>query len=71
MFRSRLHIIEMREKFEECGHTLSLFIELCTSNVELTERSKLALTEYGKSRMEVFEDAEEMLRDYETDTAPS
>ena len=71
MLRLKNQTIDIREKFEECGHTLSLFIDLCTSNIELTERSKLALTEYGKSRMEVFEDMEEMLRDYETDTAPS
>lgn len=54
MFKSKKHTTEMREKFEECGHTLALLIDLCTSDVELTERSKLALTEYGKNRMEVF-----------------
>ena len=70
MFRSKEHTLEMREKFEECGHTLSLLIDLCTSDVKLTER-RLALTEYGKNRMEVFEDAEEMLRDYDVETAPS
>ena len=60
---------ELREKFEECGHTLSLLIDLCTSDVQLTERSKLALSEYGRNRMDLFEVAEGMLRDY--DTAPN
>lgn len=56
------HTTEVREKIEECGHSLSLFIDLCTSDVQLNQRSKLALSEYGRNRMEAFEDAENLLR---------
>ncbi|KAB2518416.1 hypothetical protein BJN42_26570 [Pseudomonas koreensis] len=56
------HTLELREKIEECGHSLSLFIDLCTSDVQLNQRSKLALSEYGRNRMEAFEDAENLLR---------
>lgn len=64
MSRNNEHSIHMRETFEECGHTLSLLIDLCTSDVQLTQRSKLALTAYGRDRMKSFENAEGMLRDY-------
>ncbi|MFJ2486770.1 hypothetical protein [Pseudomonas sp. NPDC087639] len=61
--------IELREKIEECGHSLSLFIELCTADVQLNQRSKLALSEYGKNCMEAFEVAENLLRSkYEAQT---
>lgn len=62
------HTTEIREKFEECGHSLSLFIDLCTADVQLNQRSKLALSEYGKSRMEAFEDAENLLRSQAQET---
>lgn len=71
MPRSKKTVFEMREHFEECGHFLSLLIDLCTSDVTLTQRSKLALTECSKSKMDIFEHAEGMLRDYDADTAPS
>ncbi|CAI8701609.1 hypothetical protein F638_1020 [Pseudomonas sp. LAIL14HWK12:I2] len=54
--------MEVREKFEECGHSFSLFVELCTSDITLNKRSKLALFEYGKSRMQAYENAESLLR---------
>jgi hypothetical protein len=58
----RKNAMEIREAFEEAGHSLSLFIDLCTSNVQLTQRSKLALSAYGKTCMKSFEDAESGLR---------
>lgn len=57
------HTLELREKIEECGHSLSLFIDLCTIDVQLNQRSKLALMEYGKTCMETFEEAESLLND--------
>lgn len=57
------HPLELREKIEECGHSLSLFIDLCTIDVQLNQRSKLALMEYGITCMETFEEAESLLND--------
>jgi hypothetical protein len=54
-------VLEIREKFEECGHALSLFIDLSTSDIAFTERSKLALIEYGIQQMQVFETTERQL----------
>lgn len=71
MCSTKKHAMEMRDQFEECGHSFALLVDLCTSDVQLTERSKLALTEYGKSSLNRFEHAEAMLRNYETDAAPS
>lgn len=56
------HTVEIREIIEECGHSLSLFIDLCTSDIQLNQRSKLALSEFGRNRMAVFENAESLLR---------
>jgi hypothetical protein len=53
--------LEIREAFEEAGHTLSLFIDLLTSDIQLTERSRLALASYGRASMEAFERAESQL----------
>jgi hypothetical protein len=71
MCKSKIQAVEIRDEFQECGHSLSLLIDLCTSDVQLTERSKLALTQYGKHSLDRFEHAEAMLRDYEIGTAPN
>lgn len=71
MCSSKNHAIEIRDELEECGHSLALLVDLCTSDVQLTERSKLALTQYGKNSLDRFAHAEAMLRDYETDKTPS
>ncbi|PHH41935.1 hypothetical protein [Pseudomonas putida] len=54
--------LEIREAFEEAGNALSLFIDLCTSDIQLTQRSILALSAYGRTCMNTFEDAERWLR---------
>lgn len=55
--------MEIREAFEEAGHALSLFVDLCTSDVQLTQRSKLALSDYGETCLKTFENAESLLLD--------
>ena len=54
--------LEIREAFEEAGNALSLFIDLCTSDVQLTQRSILALSAYGRTCMNTYEEAESWLR---------
>jgi len=71
MCRSKKHATEMRDEFEECGHSLALLIDLFTSDVQLTERGRLALSAYGKESMDRFEHAEELLRNYEAETVTS
>lgn len=56
MSLTKADFFEMREHLEECGDTLSLLIDLCTSDVQLTQRSKAALG------MKIFENADRMLR---------
>lgn len=62
MSLTKADFFEMREHLEECGDTLSLLIDLCTSDVQLTQRSKAALVEYGQYSMKIFENADRMLR---------
>lgn len=64
MSMTKADFFEMRKQLEECGHTLSLLIDLCTSDVELTQRSKAALVEYGQYSMKIFENADRMLRNH-------
>ncbi|MBP4002459.1 hypothetical protein [Pseudomonas koreensis] len=66
MSKTKSQTIEIREKCEESRHTLSLFIDICTSNIELCESSKLALSEYGKNKLEELERVEAMLCAYDT-----
>lgn len=61
---TKADFFEMREQLEECGNTLSLLIDLCTSDVQLTQRSKSALVEYGQYSMKIFENADRMLRNH-------
>lgn len=63
--------LTVREEFEECGHSFALLVALLTTDLDLPQRAKLALLEYGMAQLNRFEQAEEMLRDYLEDTAPS
>lgn len=71
MNRSKLSTFEIREEFEECGHSFALVIELLTAELHLSNRAKLALIEYGNTQLDRFEKAEAKLRDYVEDTTPS
>ena len=63
--------LTVREEFEECGHSFALFVALLTTDLDLPQRAKLALLEYGMTQLNRFEQAEEMLCNYVEDTAPS
>lgn len=63
--------LEIRDEFEECGHSFALVIELLTAELHLSNRARLALIEYGNVQMDRFEKAEAKLRDYVEDTTPN
>ena len=64
-------MLEIRDEFEECGHSFALVIELLTAELHLSNRARLALIEYGNVQMDRFEKAEAKLRDYVEDTTPN
>lgn len=63
--------LNIREEFEECGHSFALVIELLTAELHLSNRAKLALIEYGNAQLDRFEKAEIKLRDYMEDATPN
>lgn len=71
VLNAQTSVTAMRDEFEECGHSFALLIALLTADLQLTQRAKHALFEYGVAQLNRFEQAEEMLRDYVEDTAPS
>ena len=71
MKNSTLCALKIREEFEECGNSFALVIELLTAELQLTNRAKLALIEYGHAQLDRFEKVESTLRDYVEDTTPS
>lgn len=68
---SKYCTLNIREEFEECGHSFALVIELLTAELHLSNRAKLALIEYGTAQLERYERAEARLSDYVEDVTPS
>lgn len=64
-------IMKMRDQFEECGDSFALLIALLTTDLQLTQRARLALIDYGAAQLKYFEQAETMLRNYVEETTPS
>lgn len=64
-------VMKMRDQFEECGDSLALLVALLTTDLQLTQRARLALIDYGVARLKCFEQAEAMLRSYVEETTPS
>ncbi|WP_338573771.1 hypothetical protein V6L78_01900 [Pseudomonas canadensis] len=64
-------IMKMRDQFEECGDSFALLVALLTTDLQLTQRARLALIDYGVAQLNGFEKAEEMLRNYVEETTPS
>lgn len=71
MKNSKPCALKIREEFEECGNSFALVIELLTAELQLTNRAKLALIEYGLIHLSRFEKVESTLRDYVEDATPS
>lgn len=71
MKNSKPCALKIREEFEECGNSFALVIELLTAELQLTNRAKLALIEYGLMQLSRFEKVESTLRDYVEDATPS
>lgn len=68
---SKVCTLQLREEFEECGHSFALLIDVLTADMRLTPRAKLALLEYGITQLNRFEKAEERLRNYVEEAMPS
>jgi hypothetical protein len=64
-------VMKMRDQFEECGDSFALLVALLTTDLQLTQRARLALIDYGVARLKCFEQAEAMLRNYVEETTPS
>lgn len=64
-------IMKMRDQFEECGDSFALLVALLTTDLQLTQRARLALIDYGVAQLNGFEQAEAMLRNYVEETTPS
>lgn len=71
MLNSKVCTLKLREEFEECGHSFALLVGLLSSDLQLTQRAKFGLLEYGIAQLERFEKAEAGLRSYVEETAPS
>ncbi|WP_124425196.1 hypothetical protein [Pseudomonas orientalis] len=61
----------LRDEFEECGHSFALLVYLLGGDLQLPQRARLALLEYGVAQLDRFERAEARLRDYVEDATPS
>ncbi len=68
---SKACALTIRDEFEECGSSFELVIELLTAELQLTNRAKLALIEYGSVQLDQFEKVEASLNDYVEDTTPN
>lgn len=64
-------IMKMRDQFEECGDSFALLVALLTTDLQLPQRARLALIDYGVAQLNGFEQAEGMLRNYVEETTPS
>lgn len=64
-------IMKMRDQFEECGDSFALLVALLTTDLQLPQRAKLALIDYGVAQLNGVEQAEEILRNYVEETTPS
>lgn len=62
---------ELRGEVEECGNTFALFVDISTSGLNLSERGRLALTEYGRNSQARYDNIEAQLRTYEPNIPPS
>lgn len=71
MKKSKVCALKIRDEFEECGNSFALVIELLTAELQLTNRAKLALIEYGLIQLDRFEKVEASLRDYVEDATPN
>lgn len=71
VLNAQANVMTLRDEFEECGHTLALLIDLLNTDLDLTQRARLALMGYGLAQLNRFERAEAMLRDYVEDTVPN
>ena len=47
MLNSNVCTSKLREELEECGHRFALLVYLLGSSLQLPQRAKLALFEYG------------------------
>ena len=64
-------VMKMRDQFEQFGDSFALLVDLLTTDLQLTQRARLALIDYGVAQLNGFEQAEEMLRTYVKETTPS
>lgn len=71
MLNAQDRVMKMRDQFEECGDSFALLVALLTTDLQLTQRARLALIDYGVARLKCFEQAEAMLRNYVEETTPS
>jgi hypothetical protein len=62
---------ELRSEVEECGNTLALFVDIFTSELSLSDRGRLALSEYGRNSQARYEGIEAVLKTYEPYIPPS
>lgn len=71
VLNSKVCTSKLREEFEECGHSFALLVYLLGGDLQLPQRAKLALFEYGVAQLDRFEQAEARLRDYVEEAMPN
>uniref|UniRef100_A0A6H1ZGA8 Uncharacterized protein n=1 Tax=viral metagenome TaxID=1070528 RepID=A0A6H1ZGA8_9ZZZZ len=62
---------DLREEFEECGHSLSLVVDIATSDIKLSDGGKVGLVELGLTSVRRFKAAVAKLSDYTEGNLPS
>ncbi|GEM_PF-1385230 len=64
-------LLELREELQECGYSLSLVVDISTSDIELSERGRLGFVEFGMASVRRLHAAVEKLGDYTEGSLPS
>lgn len=64
-------LLDLREEFEECEHSLSLVVDIATSDIKLSDGGKVGLVELGLTSVRRFKAAVAKLSDYTEGNLPS
>lgn len=64
-------LLELREELQECGFSLSLVVDISTSDIQLSEGGRLGFVELGIASVRRLHAAVEKLSDYTDGSRPS
>ncbi|UNG19264.1 hypothetical protein [Stutzerimonas zhaodongensis] len=64
-------LLDLREELQECEYSLSLVVDISTSDIELSEGGRLGFVEFGMASVRRLHAAVEKLGDYAEGNLPS